>query len=66
MTVNQIHINAAKNNLYSQQRRQSTNAWAATVLDEFAYDRSLTNPYHALLNGKWNHMMDQVCFRIMP
>lgn len=58
-TVYRIHVKAAKNNLYSEQKRTSTNEYAQEVLDDFRYDSHLTNEYHGLLNGKWNHMMDQ-------
>ncbi|KAJ9610781.1 hypothetical protein H2200_005558 [Cladophialophora chaetospira] len=58
-TIYAIHINAAKNNLYSEQGRTSTNTLAQTVMNYFAQDHALTQQYHALLNGKWNHMMDQ-------
>ncbi|KAK5221046.1 hypothetical protein LTR72_006604 [Exophiala xenobiotica] len=57
--VHSIHINAARNNLYEEQGRTSTNALAQTVLNSFAQDHALTQRYHQLLNGKWNHMMDQ-------
>lgn len=57
--VNLSLINAAKNNLYEEQGRSSTNALAQTVLNNFAQDHALTQRYHQLLNGKWNHMMDQ-------
>ncbi|KIW24133.1 uncharacterized protein PV07_09865 [Cladophialophora immunda] len=58
-TVYAIHANAAKNNLYSEQGRTSTNALAQSVMDYFAQDHTLTQRYHNLLNGKWQHMMDQ-------
>lgn len=57
--VYSIHINAAKNNLYAEQGRSSTNTLAQNVLDDFAQDHALTQRYHSLLNGKWMHMMDQ-------
>lgn len=57
--VYNIHVNAAKNNLYAEQGRTSTNALAQSVMDYFNQDHALTVRYHDLLNGKWNHMMDQ-------
>ncbi|KAI9739214.1 MAG: hypothetical protein M1834_007427 [Cirrosporium novae-zelandiae] len=57
--VNYIHINAARNNMYAEQRRTIANTVAKEVLQAFNEDHSLTVRYHSLLNGKWNHMMDQ-------
>ncbi|KAH7030226.1 hypothetical protein B0J12DRAFT_322533 [Macrophomina phaseolina] len=54
-----IHISAAKNKLYAAQGRTSANAYAQRVLDKFNYDHELTARYNGLLDGKWNHMMDQ-------
>jgi len=58
-TVNLIHITAARNNLYGMQRRTSTNMVAQDALNAFNMDHNITTRYHMLLNGKWNHMMDQ-------
>jgi hypothetical protein len=55
----QIHINAAKNLLYSYQRRTATNKAAQDVLTAFNTDASLTKKYHTILGGKWNGMMSQ-------
>jgi hypothetical protein len=32
---------------------------AQAVMSYFARAHALTQQYHSLLNGKWNHMMDQ-------
>lgn len=37
----------------------STNAWADEVERCFVQDSLITNCYHKLNNGKWNHFMDQ-------
>ncbi|KAF2226029.1 hypothetical protein BDZ85DRAFT_74493 [Elsinoe ampelina] len=58
-TVHQIHINTAKNNLYTVQGRSSTNTIASDVLRYFNDDHQLTQRYHELLDGKWSHMLDQ-------
>lgn len=58
-TFHDLMISAAKNNLYAEQGRTSTNAMAQHVLNEFAYDHQLTAQYNGLLDGKWDHMMDQ-------
>ncbi|KAI9924058.1 hypothetical protein ASPWEDRAFT_26340 [Aspergillus wentii DTO 134E9] len=57
--VTNIHITAAKNNLYASQRRSSSNILAEQALRLFEDDNALTQRYHKLLNGKWNHIMDQ-------
>jgi hypothetical protein len=57
--VTDIHITAAKNNLYASQRRTSTQAMADKAVKLFKDDHDLTVAYHQLLNGKWNHIMDQ-------
>ncbi|KAA8913650.1 hypothetical protein FN846DRAFT_81675 [Sphaerosporella brunnea] len=57
--LHDIHISAAKNILWAQQRRTSANALAEYVLRRFGDDHDLTRAYHGLLGGKWNHMMDQ-------
>ena len=58
-TVHQIYVNAARNNHYASQRRSSTNNAASQVLSSFNQDHQITQRYHSLLNGKWNHMMSQ-------
>lgn len=56
---NDIMIHAAKNNLYARQGRNSADLVAQHVHDQFEHDRKLTEQYNGLLDGKWNHMMDQ-------
>ena len=58
-TLHQIHINAGLNNMYAYEFRTSTNAIAQDVLDYFNQDHAITQRYHSLLGGKWNHIMDQ-------
>ena len=58
-TVQQIHIYAGKNNVYSNQWRNSANDMAAQALKFFSQDASIKNRYDSLLGGKWKHMMDQ-------
>jgi hypothetical protein len=58
--VLEMNIEAGRNALYARQGRASTNTVAARVRQLFAEDAKLTNDYnHRLLNGKWDHMMDQ-------
>ncbi|PIA97916.1 hypothetical protein CB0940_05764 [Cercospora beticola] len=54
-----IMISAALNNLYADQGRNSANDIADRVRELFTKDQQLTKQYHELLDGKWNHMMDQ-------
>ncbi|HEY5054846.1 MAG TPA: glycosyl hydrolase 115 family protein [Acidobacteriaceae bacterium] len=58
--VIEMNVLAAKNKAYATQGRVSTNDLAAEVRADFAKDADLTRQYHTLLNGKWDHMMDQV------
>lgn len=57
--VYEIYIGAAKNALYVEQKRNSANAVAQGVLASFQQDHVLTQRYHDLLDGKWNHMLDR-------
>jgi hypothetical protein len=57
--VNQIYIGAAKNWLHTVQKRNSANTIAQNVLDLFKKDHVLTQRYHDLLDGKWNHILDR-------
>jgi len=54
-----MYIAAGRNRLYARQGRVSANAWAAETRRRFHVDAELAQRYHALLHGKWNHMMDQ-------
>ena len=62
MTLYQMYYDAAKNNLYAVQGRTSANQYLFKVFDDVANDANLTIAYNSLLNGKWNHMMDQTHF----
>ncbi|TVY34481.1 hypothetical protein LSUB1_G006062 [Lachnellula subtilissima] len=57
--VNQIYVNAGKNRLYTAQKRNTANKVAEDVLGYFKQDHVLTQRYHDLLDGKWNHMLDR-------
>jgi len=59
-TVALMNIWAGRNQLFAKQGRASTNAAADRVRELFRQDRALTNYYnHKLVDGKWNHLMDQ-------
>jgi hypothetical protein len=54
-----VQVAGARNIIYSGQARNSANRWFQHVIDGMKTDHNLTTRYHSLLNGKWNHMMDQ-------
>ncbi|KAG6907340.1 hypothetical protein DXG01_009297 [Tephrocybe rancida] len=47
------------NNLRASQARLSANQYADDVEKYFDEDYNIENQYHTLLDGKWDHMMDQ-------
>ncbi|MBN2013014.1 glycosyl hydrolase 115 family protein [candidate division KSB1 bacterium] len=58
--LNEMYVTVAKNRLYKQQERASTNNYAKEAKALFENDKTLTDYYHhKLLNGKWNHIMSQ-------
>ena len=59
-TIGEMYIAAGRNRLYAREGRASANRYAEEVRRLFALDAQLTDEYnHRLLNGKWDHMMDQ-------
>jgi hypothetical protein len=54
-----LQIAGARNIIYAQMGRNSANKWMQHVIDAMNKDHNLTQIYHTLLNGKWDHMMDQ-------
>lgn len=57
--VNELLVTAGRNRLYALQGRASTNLLAARARELFQADAALTARWDALLDGKWQHMMDQ-------
>jgi Glycosyl hydrolase family 115/Gylcosyl hydrolase family 115 C-terminal domain len=58
--VTEMYIAAARNQLYARQGRSTANQYASETRELFAQDAALSDEYnHKLLNGRWNHMMDQ-------
>jgi hypothetical protein len=58
--VAELYIAAARNQLYAAQGRASANDYADQTKALFQADADLSAYYnHTLLNGKWDHMMDQ-------
>lgn len=54
-----LKVVIARNQLYARQRRNSANLAAQRALQLFEADFDLTEEYHTLLGGKWNHIMSQ-------
>lgn len=59
VTFISLKINLGRNQLYARQRRNSANEYADLVLKLFDDDQTLTECYHSLLGGKWNHILSQ-------
>ncbi len=58
--LNELYVTVAKNRLYAQQGRTSTNELADRARALFEHDAEITRHYNTeLAGGKWNHMMDQ-------
>lgn len=57
--LNEMYVAIGKNRLYAQQGRASANFYADKAKELFLKDAELTEKYHQLNNGKWNHMMSQ-------
>jgi hypothetical protein len=54
-----MYISAGMNNLRASQARLSANQLADTVEQLFENDFNFEQEYHTILDGKWDHMMDQ-------
>src|SRR6185503_3245127 len=58
--VNEMYLAAAKNALYAQQGRASTNDMAARTRELYKADANLMTSYNKVFaGGKWDHFMDQ-------
>ncbi|KAG9082956.1 hypothetical protein FRC07_014053, partial [Ceratobasidium sp. 392] len=57
--VQNLYYTVGRNNWYASQARLSTNALADQAVQLFDSDYDLEAQYHGLLNGKWDHFMDQ-------
>lgn len=57
--VFELNRAVAMNRLHAAQERATTNYWAEQVQFWFNRDAELTERYHRLGNGRWNHMMSQ-------
>jgi hypothetical protein len=54
-----VNLGTAFNYQHAMERRNSANAIAQQVLDQFDYDYDLVEGFDALLGGKWKHIMSQ-------
>ncbi|KAJ8118112.1 hypothetical protein OPT61_g847 [Boeremia exigua] len=54
-----LQICRAKNALYAKQRRNTANLYFDKSVALFRADFQLSQEYHTMLNGKWNHIMRQ-------
>lgn len=54
-----VNLGTAFNQQHAMERRNSANALAQKVLDDFDYDYDLIEGFDALLGGKWKHIMSQ-------
>ncbi|KAJ5263814.1 hypothetical protein N7478_011419 [Penicillium angulare] len=55
----QLRVTQAHNQLHARQRRNTANKLLRKALDLFDADFNLSQEFHSLLDGKWNHMMCQ-------
>ncbi|TFY57677.1 hypothetical protein EVG20_g8452, partial [Dentipellis fragilis] len=58
-TLTDMWVSAGINNMRASQARVSANDYADRVEEMFDRDWELENEYHTILDGKWDHMMDQ-------
>ncbi|KAI0324107.1 hypothetical protein GY45DRAFT_1331893 [Cubamyces sp. BRFM 1775] len=58
-TLTNMWVSAGINNLRASQARLSANDYADQVESLFLHDATLEKDYHTILDGKWDHMMDQ-------
>ncbi|KAH3999326.1 hypothetical protein HBI56_081370 [Parastagonospora nodorum] len=54
-----LQVHRVRNLLYAKQRRNTANHFFDTSIAQFKADFALSQEYHALLDGKWNHIMRQ-------
>ncbi|KAL0562969.1 hypothetical protein V5O48_019109, partial [Marasmius crinis-equi] len=57
--LGKMYIYAGLNNLRASQARLSANAMGDQVEEFFEKDFDIEQQYHTILDGKWDHMMDQ-------
>lgn len=57
--LNEMYVATGKNRYYGVRGAASANYYADKVKELFEKDVQLTQKYHELEDGKWNHMMSQ-------
>ncbi|KAL7419426.1 hypothetical protein Q5752_006264 [Cryptotrichosporon argae] len=57
--INKLYIEVGKSNHFAYQARTAANTHARLALEAFENDWNLTATFHTLLDGKWEHMLDQ-------
>lgn len=58
--VNEMYVAVGRNRLYGLQGRIDAADQARLAREWFDVDEKLAREYHALNDGKWNHMMSQI------
>ncbi|KAK3325613.1 hypothetical protein B0H66DRAFT_130772 [Apodospora peruviana] len=58
-TVYEIYTKTALGGKLANEHRVSANQFARDVQTAFQTDKDIAKRFHTLLNGKWNHFMDQ-------
>ena len=59
MIFTRLRVAQGRNQLYARQRRNTANKLLREILDLFDADFKLSQEFHSLLDGKWNHMLCQ-------
>ncbi|KAM7221749.1 hypothetical protein V8F06_002957 [Rhypophila decipiens] len=57
--VFEIYTKTALGSRYATEHRVSANQFAKDVNSAFQRDKDIAKKFHTILNGKWNHFMDQ-------
>ncbi|MDO7851298.1 glycosyl hydrolase 115 family protein [Hymenobacter convexus] len=57
--LNELYYTVAQNREAAKNSQANTNALAEKARALYAKDAEITQRYHALAGGKWNHLMDQ-------
>lgn len=57
--LNEMYVSAGKNRYYAVRGAVAANYYADRTKELFEKDAALKKEYHAMNNGKWNHMMSQ-------
>jgi hypothetical protein len=56
--LNELYVTVGLNRLYASQGRAAANDLATKAKELFEKDSKLSDRYHKIGSGKWNHMMD--------